>query len=673
LAFEPENSEPASDTPLQQIAACIPGAFVQTRVDPAGQDRIAHISSGCVALWELDSAALMNSAGLLRSMTEPHDVPRLQASITFAASSGQDWSFEWRITTPSGQRKWLRGVGQCRLETDGAVVLNAFVSDLTDSKRGQQAMLESEARFRQLLEDIPNVSVQGYGLDMTTRYWNRGSEHLYGYTAQEAIGTPLTDLIIPPHMREAVEGAVAEMTQSGRAIPSGDLTLVRKDGSPVNVYSSHVYLDIPGREPEFYCIDFDLTERHNAEALRAQLELQLRESQKMEALGTLAGGVAHDFNNIVAAIMGNTALALDDIPAQHPAHVSLLEIRKASHRARTLVQQILAFSRRQVMERQVISLQPLVDESVGLLRATLPAGVVLRVHCTPDTPAVLADATQIEQVLLNLCTNAWQAVQDTPAGAVDVTLTHHTSLPPEAGPTPPGPNPEAWACLRVSDNGMGMDEATRERMFEPFFTTKPPGKGTGLGLAVVHGILRDHQAVLDVRSAPGQGSTFTIYLPAAPASESLALPEPVAESLRAKPPHGATAPAKRPHILYVDDDDMIVFLMQRLMEREGYRASVFTDAEQALSAIRAPGASFDLVITDYNMPGMSGLNLTRVVRQLRPALPVAITSGHITEELQQQARALGVSELIYKPNTVEELFAAVDRLVRHIVPGATPA
>jgi CheY-like chemotaxis protein len=225
----------------------------------------------------------------------------------------------------------------------------------------------------------------------------------------------------------------------------------------------------------------------------------------------------------------------------------------------------------------------------------------------------------------------------------------------------------------VSDNGMGMDAATRARMFEPFFTTKPPGKGTGLGLAVVHGILRDHQAVLDVRSAPGQGSTFTIYLPAAPASESLALPEPVAESLRAKPPHGATAPAKRPHILYVDDDDMIVFLMQRLMEREGYRASVFTDAEQALSAIRAPGASFDLVITDYNMPGMSGLNLTRVVRQLRPALPVAITSGHITEELQQQARALGVSELIYKPNTVEELFAAVDRLVRHIVPGATPA
>lgn len=664
---------PGGSSALLHIAACLPGAFLQTRTDAAGVNCVTFVSEGCLALWELDSAALMKDCTLMHGQTEPDERLHMQKSIAAAATSGQDWSFEWRVTTPSGQRKWLRGVGRCQLDADGAMVLNAFVSDVTDSKRAQQAVLESEARFRQLLEELPNVSVQGYGKDMVTRYWNRGSEHLYGYTAEEAIGTPLVDLIIPPPMRDTVVGSVAEMMQSGHAIPCGDLTLVRKDGSSVDVYSSHVYLDIPGRDPEFFCIDFDLTERRNAEALRSQLEMQLRESQKMEALGTLAGGVAHDFNNIVAAIIGNTVLALDDIPAQHPAHVSLQEIRKASHRARNLVQQILAFSRRQVMERRAINLVGVVDESVRLLRATLPAGIVLRVHCAPDTPAVLADATQIEQVILNLCTNAWQAVLDTPAGAVDVTLTRHASLPPEAGEAPPGPSLEAWTCLRVSDNGMGMDEATRARMFEPFFTTKPPGKGTGLGLAVVHGILRDHHAVLDVRSAPGVGSSFAIYFPGLAPDEGQPPTEPLPENARTAAAQKPAQEADRPHILYVDDDEMIVFLMQRLMEREGYRATVFSNADEALDALRAPGARFDLVITDYNMPGMSGLALAQAAFGLHPSLAVAITSGHIDDTLQQQAKAIGVSELINKPNTVDELFAAVERLVKKIVPGASPA
>lgn len=669
MASTPEPAPPAPETSLAHIAACMPGTFLQWRTDAAGGERLAFVGEGCQALWELDCQTLMADPGLLHRLSDPHDLPGWRASVAAAAASGQDWSFDWRILTPSGKRKWLRGVGRCERDAAGAVVLNALVTDFTDSMRGQQAMLESEARFRQLLEDVPNVSVQGYAPDMTTRYWNRGSEQLYGYTAQEAIGSLLTDLIIPPDMREAVTDAVTQMMRSGQAIPSGDLTLVRKDGSPVEVFSSHVYLDIPGREPEFYCIDFDLTERRNAEALRAQLELQLRESQKMEALGTLAGGVAHDFNNIVAAILGNVELALEDTAADSPARVSLVEIRKAGLRARSLVQQILAFSRRQVMERRVTRLQPVVEESVRLLRATLPAGIALTVQCAPDTPAVLANETQIEQVVLNLCTNAWQAVQDSSGGTVNVSLSRQVSLPTGAGPTAGEGTAACWACLCVSDNGVGMDETTRSRMFEPFFTTKAPGKGTGLGLAVVHGILRDHQAVVQVESATGAGSRFAIYFPGLP-DESAPRP--------AGPVHAAAAPqpqpgAALPHVLYVDDDEMIVFLIRRLMEREGYRVSVFVDAGEALAALRAPGATVDLVITDFNMPGMSGLELARALRRLRPSLPVAITSGHIDDKLKQQALALGVRELIYKPNTVDELLTAVNRLARQIVPGRSPA
>ena len=540
---------------------------------------------------------------------------------------------------------------------EGWVVWNTVIVDVTDSKRAGDAMRDSEARFRQLLECVPNVSVQGYGLDLTTRYWNQASERLYGYSASEAIGKNLLDLIIPPEMHAVVVGAVTEMIESGQPIPAADLILRRKDGTSVEVHSSHVYLNIPGCDPEFYCIDFDLTERRHSEAIQGQLQSQLRESQKMEALGTLAGGVAHDFNNIVAAIIGNVELALDDVPADSPARTSLLEIRKASRRARDLVQQVLAFSRRQVLERQVIELAPVVEESVRLLRATLPAGVALSLHMGAGVPRVLADATQVEQVVLNLCTNAWQAVGGVTQPHVAIRLEAQHGSPAVAGEAS-----TAWARLTVRDNGQGMSDETRARMFEPFFTTKPPGKGTGLGLAVVHGILRDHDAVMEVQSAPGAGSSFSVCFPGVIGAVSLSA-APMAQQVH---PQRAAVP-RGTHILYVDDDEMIAFLMERLLQREGYCVTVFTHAAQALAAVRDRAEPFDLVITDYNMPGMSGLEFARAVKALHPRSPVAITSGYISEELRAQAPAAGVSELIYKPNTVEELFAAVDRLAQSVL------
>ena len=639
------------------MAEHMPGALLQYVLAPGGEHRIGWMSQGCQELWEVAPQAVEHDAEVLWAMVDAQDVSAMRASVLDSARTLEDWVHEWRITTASGQRKWLHGVGRPQRLADGSVVWSTVIVDMTHSRRSSDAMRDSEARFRQLLEYVPNVSVQGYGLDLTTRYWNQASERLYGYSASEAIGRSLLDLIIPPEMHAGVDGAVAEMIESGLPIPAADLILRRKDGTSVEVYSSHVYLNIPGREPEFYCIDFDLTERRDSEAIRAQLQAQLRESQKMEALGTLAGGVAHDFNNIVAAIIGNVELALDDVPADSPARTSLTEIRKASRRARDLVQQILAFSRRQLLERQVIELAPVVEESVRLLRATLPAGVDLSLYIGDGVPRVLADATQIEQVLLNLCTNAWQAVRGVAQGRVAIRLEAHQGSPAAADTAL-----SEWARLTVCDNGQGMSDETRARMFEPFFTTKPPGKGTGLGLAVVHGILRDHDAVLQVQSAPGEGSTFSVYLPAVAGAASPVV-APMAAQVR---PQRAAAPG-RAHILYVDDDEMIAFLMERLLQREGYRVTVFTHAAQALTAVRDHAEPFDLVITDYNMPGMSGLDFARAVRELRPDSPVAITSGYISEELRALAPAAGVSELIYKPNTVEELFAAVDRLARTVL------
>lgn len=652
-----------AESAFLEMAANMPGALLQYAVGPEGQAQLRWMSRGCLELWEVSAEALGHNASALWAMMEPHDFELMQAAIAESANTMRDWTQEWRVTTPSGKLKWLRGVGRPFREPDGWVVWDTMVVDVSDSRRSQQAMRDSEARFRQLLEYVPTVSVQGYALDLTTKYWNRASERLYGFTAEEAVGKNLLELIIPPPMHSAVVDAVSEMIQSGVPIPAADLTLLRKDGTTVDVYSSHAYLDIPGREPEFYCIDFDLTERRESEALRELLQSQLRESQKMEALGTLAGGVAHDFNNIVAAIIGNVELALDDVPADSPVQTCLIEIRKASRRARDLVQQILAFSRRQTLAREVIELQPVVEESIRLLRATLPAGLELRIHIGTDAPPVLADASQIGQVLLNLCTNAWHAVQGNVHSVVEIRLDdHHGRLPCFEN--------EHWAKLTVRDNGHGMDDATRERLFEPFFTTKPPGKGTGLGLSVVHGILQDHEALIDVESSPNIGTTFSLYFPAVKVQTTLAVDSAAVVAALVTEPLNTSN--HRMHILYVDDDEMIAFLMERLLKREGYEITCFSDARSALAVIRDPKNSFDLAITDYNMPGMSGLDFARAAKDLRPTLPVAIASGYITDELRARAPSAGVNELIYKPNSVEELVAAVHRLAQAVHVGPRP-
>ena len=427
----------------------------------------------------------------------------------------------------------------------------------------------------------------------------------------------------------------------------------------------------------------DITERVRTEAARDQLQAQLRESQKMEALGTLAGGVAHDFNNIVATIMGNVELACQDVGPAHAALESLEEIRKSSLRAKELVQQILAFGRRQSLKRELISLEQVVTESTRFLRAMLPAGVALDVECAAGVPLVLADANQIQQVLLNLCGNAWQALQGQDRqGAIAIRLEQRTVSEASKMEDDRRSNPERlelrpgrYVCLSVRDNGCGMDAATRARIFEPFFTTKQVGEGTGLGLSVVHSIVQDHDASIEVRSSLGAGTAFCIYFTAEKEPDPGAYSPPPELGRYALDTGGAKAPmphGEGRHILYVDDDESIIFLMTRLLQRQGYRVTGYTDPRAAIAAVRSDADDYTMLVTDYNMPGMSGLELARELREIRPDLPIALASGYITEELRAKAPAAGVSELVYKPNTVDELCEVVARLAGALHQPAKP-
>ena len=401
----------------------------------------------------------------------------------------------------------------------------------------------------------------------------------------------------------------------------------------------------------------DVSERKHAEFERRTLEMQLRESQKLEAIGTFAGGIAHDFNNMLGAILGNASLATEGVAtlaAPAPVQTALRQIQKTALRGRDLVRQILAFSRREQPAFVAQSLRPLIKDTLGMLRAMLPAMVELRTTLTDEPVWIDADGVQIQQVIVNLCANAWHAMPDN-SGRIELHLeivAHEEGL--SGPPLPSG----RYACLRVIDNGSGMDEATRARIFEPFFTTKPVGQGTGLGLAVVHGIVIAHHGAITVDSTPGVGSTFSLWFPLAasgvePAGSDFAM-------LDCDGPEPPLAAAGGQHVLYVDDDEVMVLMVERLLQRCGYRVTAMVDAIEALELVRRD-PSVDVVVCDLNMPALSGLALARAVGEIRSTLPIVLSSGYFPPEAQAQASALGIRATLCKENTLEELHAIIQR------------
>ncbi|MDY6944609.1 MAG: ATP-binding protein [Pseudomonadota bacterium] len=396
-------------------------------------------------------------------------------------------------------------------------------------------------------------------------------------------------------------------------------------------------------------------------AARRQAEETLHHAQKTEALGTLAGGIAHDFNNILSAITGNTRLAMQELPSDHPVQSGLAEVAKASARATDLVNRILTFSRQSECRREVMSLQPAVEEALALLRATLPAMIEINCSFSERLPPVRADATQIHQVIINLVTNAAHAIGDGAAGCITVSLDKVHITHGRAHGSVLGSKLKAGRYLRlsVSDTGSGMDSATLDRVFDPFFTTKPVGRGTGLGLSVVEGIMRSHDGSVLVTSEPGRGTTFRLYFPAVDASLPAGTQRAPVDS------SGAQAHGRGRRVMYIDDEEALVYLMTRVLQKSGYRVTGFSDAEQALEALRDRPGEFDVIVTDLSMPGMSGFHVARAVQTIRDDLPVVITSGYVRSEDRQTAREIGVRDLVLKPDTVEELARVLEQLIEH--------
>jgi signal transduction histidine kinase/response regulator of citrate/malate metabolism len=390
----------------------------------------------------------------------------------------------------------------------------------------------------------------------------------------------------------------------------------------------------------------DIAERERAEAERAKLERQLRQAQKMEAIGTLAGGIAHDFNNILAGIIGFAELAQQDAADPEATRQHIAEILKAGQRARELVRQILAFSRQQEQARQPLKLHHVLEEALNLLRATIPKSVDILRSLDGQAPTVLADATQVHQIITNLVTNAWHAIGDRP-GRIDVTLAPF-AVDADFARTHPDLRPGNYVRLTVADDGPGMDRKTLERIFEPFFTTKEPGHGTGLGLAVVHGIMRASDGAITVYSELERGTTFHLYFPA------LELDAPAATEAQRGLRSG-----RGQRILFIDDERILATLGERFLTRLGYAPTIETDPVAAIQ--RFACGQYDAVITDLTMPQLSGLDVGRKLLHLRPDLPIILSTGYSATLDTDRVRALGFRELLIKPYNIDALADCLHR------------
>ena len=390
--------------------------------------------------------------------------------------------------------------------------------------------------------------------------------------------------------------------------------------------------------------------RTRAELATRRLEEQMRQSQKMEALGTLAGGIAHEFNNLLAMMRGYTELASYDVPPTSPAYRSLQHILTAGKRAKDLVQQILAFSRPRDDTKQPLEMTLIVREVLTLIRASLPTTIAIRRYLAPDAGLVLADATQIHQMLMNLCANAEYAMRET-GGSLEMRV-GAVEISPTSDAVPPALKPGAYVRVTVGDTGPGIPADVIDRIFEPFFTTKDAGEGTGMGLAIVHGIVTGHDGVITVNSTPGTGTTFSIYFP------RLADAVPVEPHAPEAELHQGTG-----RILFVDDEEMLALLGKGLLERLGYDVVAYTDSRDALNAFRAAPHHFDLVITDQTMPQLTGATLIQELRQIRADIPIILCTGFSHMINPDKARALGVDAFVMKPGVSQELAIEIQQIL----------
>lgn len=555
--------------------------------------------------------------------------------------------FEGEVCTKTGQVRWIFWHAIVRRDEEGRVVaIVCSGQDLTKRKEAEEALREAEQRLRTIIE----TTHEGFAIiDRQTNNIvdiNTAWHQMMGYSREEILDQNLYDLVDP---------ADHHVTRHSLSLAQNHLhyhfqvRLKKKDGTVLYSEANASLLGDDASERDLNVLFFsDLTKRREQEQSQRQLEKQLQQAQKLETLGTLAGGIAHDFNNVLTPIVGYCALLLDQLPQGDKNRDRIEQISQAANRGQQMIKHILTFSRRSEGERMNINILPVIQEAFDLVQSTLPANIEFTLE-TPDTEIpVLADSTQIQQVMLNLSTNAIHAMPE--GGQLKICIsTHSANLPSKTLMTNLGSGP--YVRLSVSDTGTGMNEEVLAQIFDPFYTTKKKGEGTGLGLAMVHGIVTGHKGDIVVKSAPTEGTTFDIYLPLAsrPAQQAL--------------PSSEILSGNGEHILILDDELSNTKFLQDFLTQSGYEVTCFNHSREAWEVVAQDTSQYQLILTDQTMPHLAGDEFVRKVRSLDDELPIIMMSGYDKDMTEEKALDAGVDIYLQKPIKIDQLSIAIQGLI----------
>lgn len=521
-----------------------------------------------------------------------------------------------------------------------------FVRNITKRKQMEDTLRESEKRFRSIFSNIPNIAVQGYDKNRKVTFWNKASETIYGYSRDEAIDKRLEELITPPEMREKVISSINDWHENNVYIPSSELVLIRKDKSPVQIYSNHVMIENANMEKEMFCIDIDITERKKAIAEREKLQAQLIQAQKMESVGRLAGGVAHDFNNMLGVILGHAEMAIGQINSSHPIFADLQEIRKAAERSADLTRQLLAFARKQTVDPRTLCLNETIEGMLKMLRRLIGEDIDLEWLPKAGIWPVKIDPSQMDQILVNLCVNARDAIFDVGKITIEIAniVLDETYCANHAGFVPGD-----FVLLAVRDNGCGMNKETLDKLFEPFFTTKELGKGTGLGLSTVYGAVKQNNGFINVYSELDQGTTFKIYLPRHAGKTTQIQKEKQATPIA----HGDEV------ILLVEDEPAILEMTSIMLKHHGYTVLTASTPSEAISLAKTHADEIHLLMTDVVMPEMNGRDLSKQLLSSYSNLKCLFMSGYTANVIANHGVLDENINFIQKPFSMRDMTSKV--------------
>ena len=542
-----------------------------------------------------------------------------------------------------------RSIFNCRLlpERDARGTTISVLSLCRDITAHRKAEQDYQTLFREMLDGFALHEIvldpRGQPADYRFLAANPAFERLTGLKVNDLIGKTVLE-VLPGTERHWIE-------TYGRVALTGEPVFFENYAAELNRhFEVTVFRPAPN---QFACIFTDITKRKRAEEEREKLESRLQQAQKLEAIGTLAGGIAHDFNNILSAVLGYTEMALTDLPEHASARMDMKQVLTAAHRAKDLVKQILVFSRQgETCARHAIAVAPIVKEVLKLLRATLPATIEFWQDVAEDSGTVMGDPTQFHQVLVNLCTNAAHAMRES-GGILEVTL-GRIELDALTAEEYENLRPGSFVKLTVRDTGHGMDSTTLARIFDPYFTTKAVGEGSGLGLAVIQGIVKRHEGAVFVRSEPGKGTIFEILLPRIEAGRQHTVEE-------REPLAGGTE-----RILFVDDEEPLVTLGKRMLVRLGYHVTTSMSSLEAIELFRSEPDGFDLVITDYTMPHMTGVDLAGEMLRIRPDIPILLSTGYSEMISEDTAKEIGIRAYVMKPLSLRDIAGLIRTVLDEI-------